>query len=185
MTAIPLRLLFVSLFVTVSASVFAQPLLSFGSPGRAAGAFRAAGEVPESISVTDTEFSLRIRSPNYWSLHAQATTLYADYADADMADYFAIEVRGTITDESPVLRIVLISDDWSSKSEWTFNLSGINPDSYTTIRATEPIATPKPVDETPPLNLSAPVNNAQILAFASVGNRPWHLEIRSLQVTKP
>lgn len=171
--------------VALSVSAQAQHLIVFGSSGPAASLFRASGHAAGNIDVSDSETSLRLRSPNFWSLQAQATQLSLDLADAAPGEYLSIEVKGRVHDADPVLRLVLLSADWHAKSEWNFDLSGINNETFTTVKARTPLGAPVKVGDAPPLDLGLPIRNAQILAIASSGNQSWVVELESIKVVAP
>jgi hypothetical protein len=166
-------------------SAHSEVLIAFGSAGPVAGKFKASGNAAAQLAVEDVDGALKIRSPNFWTTQAQGTELGIDLTKASPKDFLAIEIKGTVTDEKPILRLILLSADWSQKSEYTFDLSGINPDTFTVVKARSALGTPDNAIDTNLVDLGVPVGVAQILTTAQLGNRSWRLELKSLQIVKP
>lgn len=177
--------LFLSLCcLATSVAMAFEAALTFGTDSPTSGKVKAAGPAAESVTVEETNDSIQIRTPNFWSCLVQADGINLDLGLSKPDSSLAIEVRGTVTGKSPNARLILFAPGWFKKSIWHFDLSDINPDTYTLVKATTPLSTPAEPHDGEALDVTGIVGVMQISTTAEETDKPWDIEIKSIQLVE-
>lgn len=167
-------LLFLPFLLTTD--LWAQPEVVFGENSGVVPPIVMPGAEADIESNAD---SIRVTSPNFWSLRVQMDNVDADFIRADPAEHFVIEVACRTGDVAPALELVMINADWSGKAFYRFELMDAQGGETVRIKSTTPISDPVTVEGnfSP---LSGIVKNLQILAKAERGNSAWEIDLKSL-----
>lgn len=161
-----------------------EVVLSLGSESSTSGKAKPAGPFAQNLTVTETKDSVQISTPNFWSGQVQFDGLKMDLSSAKSTSSLAIEVKGSVTGKNPKLRVILFAPGWVAKSAWQFDLTDINPDDYTIVKAISPLATPSEESDGPPLDVNGLVGVMQMITTGQDTDKPWDLEIKSIQIVE-
>lgn len=173
-----IRSLILILTMAATASLTrAEDLMLFGTKeGRQAKFDATAGS---AAKITFGEDYLKMVGPNFWSNRWQFNNHAVDLSDAKPTDYLAIEAVGDIADTAPILKVLLVSPDWSKQSIWYIDLSQLKKDEFHILPATTSLALPAEKIGGG-VALGAPVGNVMFMTSAKSGMNPWLLKIKSL-----
>jgi hypothetical protein len=162
----------------VPAAWSAEPLLTFGTESLTAGKCATHGPnaaVPTLVEVKD---SMQLTTPNWWSALIQVEKFTpVSLAGVAPTDFLTLTVKGHAGGPSPKLKVLLFSPDWQKKAEWEFDLSGIKPDEFTTIKAGSSLG--EPLGEG-----NSTLSSVGVVQMATRGNdnQAWNLDIQSIGV---
>ncbi len=179
---------FVPLFAALLASttlLHAAEELDFGTDGNVT---EVAGNGGNKAALEMSDTALVIRGDNFWTIQAIVKDVDFEVGEVSEKRYLEVTMLGTVQDEGPKLRVVLLSSDWSEKYEYELDLTGIDPAEAKTFRATTPLDQPVPAmgesGEPAAPESAAMIDNVLFLTSAELGNKPWDLEIEGLKVVE-
>lgn len=158
-------------------------LVEFGSESKTAGKGKTSGPNAATVDLAETKDGIMVHTPNVWSCLLQYEKIEVDFSETSPKDYLTIQVKGTVTGNNPQLKVLFFTPDWKQKSTWVFDLSKIDPDEYTTIKATTPLNKPleAPADST--VEFSGVFGIIQIATKAEETNTGWAFGIKSFGFT--
>jgi hypothetical protein len=168
--------------VTLTSTAWAdEPLIAFGSDSETSGKGALAGPNAAVPTFTENKDAVLITTPNWWSTLVQ----FEKFTPVPMnqispSDFLTLKIRGSASGQNPKLKVVLSSPEWKGRAEWTFDLSGIEPDKFQTVRAETDFGHPEGGET------AAAPSSLGVIQMATRGqdNLPWQFEIQSLGVSE-
>lgn len=165
----------------IPAAWSAEALITFGSGSPTAGKCKTAGPNASVPTLTENKDSVLLSTPNWWSSLVQ----YEHFKPVSLAaiqpgDFLTLTLKGAPSGSSPKLLVLLFTPDWQQKAQFSFDLSSVKPDQFTTIKAD--VAFGKAVPAGNGL-LTTGVGVIQ-LATRGTDNLEWSLEIQSIGVVR-
>ncbi len=120
--------------------------------------------------------SLLITSENFWTIHYQVENLNLLTEDWPQQAQLAAEIRGSITDLNPVLRVVLFTPDWSQSKEFRIPITEIDHSEFKVFVSNETFSDAPATDGGTPIESGEPVGNV-FFTFQAEGNQRWTIEL--------
>ena len=172
-----LAALVVGILALASVAWSAETLITFGSGSPTAGKGKTAGPHATVPTLVENKDSVTLTTPNWWSALVQYEHLTpVPLAKIPPAESLTLAIKGVASGDSPKLKMILFTSNWQQKGEWTFDLSGLKADQFTTIKADAPLG--KVVSAGNGLL----TEGVGVIQLATRGNNhlEWSLEIQSI-----
>ncbi len=120
--------------------------------------------------------SLLITSENFWTIHYQVENLNLPTEEWPQEAQLAVEMRGSISDLNPVLRVVLFTQDWSQSKEFRIPIAELDHSEFKVFFSNEKFSDAPASDEGNLMELGQSVGNLYF-NFQAEGNQRWTIEL--------
>lgn len=172
--------LFIGALSFAPAAWSADALITFGTGSNTAGKGKTAGPNAAVPTLVETKDSIQLNTPNWWSTLLQFENFTPiPLVNATPADSLTLTIKGAPSGTEPKLLVIVFNSSWQERAEYSFDLSTIKPDQFTTIKAATTLG--KAAEKGSGL-LTTGVG---VLQMTTRGNDhlDWSLEIKSIGTT--
>ena len=158
----------------------ADALITFGTGSNTAGKGKTAGPNAAVPTLAETKDSIQLTTPNWWSTLLQFEHFTPiPLVNATPADSLTLTAKGAPSGPTPKLIVIVFNSSWQERAEYSFDLSTLKSDQFTTIKAATTLG--KAAEAGSGL-LTSGVGVLQMTTRGN-DNQAWDLEIKSIGTT--